>query len=71
MDGIGCEAIASARGLFDSEWMTGGRVVNTGRSQVVIVGGGFARLACALNLAKHHDVRVTLIDNRSYNLSPP
>jgi hypothetical protein len=35
------------------------------------VGGGFAGLACARNLAKHPDVRVTLIDKHNYHQFQP
>ena len=41
------------------------------RWHVVIVGGGFAGLACARNLAKHPDVRVTLIDKHNYHQFQP
>src|SRR6476660_417820 len=37
---------------------------------VVIVGGGFAGVACAKHLAKH-DVPVTLIDRHDYNQFQP
>ena len=39
--------------------------------RVVIVGGGFAGLACARTLAKHQDVRVTLIDKNNYHQFQP
>ena len=38
---------------------------------VVIVGGGFAGLACARKLAKSGDVRITLIDKNNYNQFQP
>lgn len=38
---------------------------------VVIVGGGFAGLACARKLAKSDDVRVTLIDKNNYTQFQP
>ena len=38
---------------------------------VVIVGGGFAGLACARKLAKSEDVRITLIDKNNYNQFQP
>jgi len=38
---------------------------------VVIVGGGFAGLACARKLAKSDDVRVTLIDKNNYHQFQP
>src|SRR5215469_13538380 len=34
---------------------------------VVIVGGGFAGLACARKLAKSDDVRITFIDKNNYS----
>ena len=39
------------------------------RQHVVIIGGGFARLASAVAL-RHAPVRMTLIDRRNYHLSP-
>ena len=41
------------------------------RTHVVIVGGGFAGLACARKLAKSDDVRVTLIDKNNYHQFQP
>ena len=38
---------------------------------VVIVGGGFAGLNCARKLAKHPDVRITLIDKNNYQQFQP
>jgi len=38
---------------------------------VVIVGGGFAGLACARKLAKSNEVRITLIDKNNYNQFQP
>ncbi|MGZ4561305.1 MAG: NAD(P)/FAD-dependent oxidoreductase [Mycobacteriaceae bacterium] len=38
-----------------------------GKRHVVIVGGGFAGLGCALRLARHDDVNVTLIDRNNYH----
>ena len=38
---------------------------------VVIVGGGFAGLACARELAKSHDVRVTLLDKNNFHQFQP
>ncbi len=42
-----------------------------GRRHVVIVGGGFAGLGCARQLAKHDHVRVTLIDRNNYHQFQP
>ncbi len=42
-----------------------------GRRHVVIVGGGFAGLGCAQRLAKHDQVRVTLIDRNNYHQFQP
>jgi NADH dehydrogenase len=39
--------------------------------RVVIVGGGFAGLNCARQLAKRRDVSITLIDRRNYHLFQP
>ena len=41
------------------------------KHHVVIVGGGFAGLGCALELAKHEDVHVTLIDRNNYHQFQP
>ncbi len=41
------------------------------KKHVVIVGGGFAGLGCARELAKHSDVRVTLIDKNNYHQFQP
>jgi NADH dehydrogenase len=38
---------------------------------VIIVGGGFAGLACARKLAKYPDVRITLIDKNNYQQFQP
>jgi NADH:ubiquinone reductase (H+-translocating) len=45
--------------------------VANGSSHVVIVGGGFAGLACARRLAKSADVRVTLVDRNNYHQFQP
>jgi NADH dehydrogenase len=37
----------------------------------VIAGGGFAGLACAVELAKHPDIRLTLIDRNNYQQFQP
>jgi NADH dehydrogenase len=42
-----------------------------GRRHVVIVGGGFAGLGCAQQLADHDDVRITLIDRNNYHQFQP
>ena len=41
------------------------------RKHVVIVGGGFAGMACARELAKSGDVQVTLIDRNNYHQFQP
>ena len=38
---------------------------------VVIVGGGFAGVGCARRLARHDDVRVTLLDRNNYHQFQP
>ena len=38
---------------------------------VIIVGGGFAGVGCARRLAKHRDVRVTLLDRNNYHQFQP
>ena len=40
-------------------------------TKVVIVGGGFAGVACARALAKHDDIHVTLIDKNDYHQFQP
>src|SRR5215469_8828335 len=80
MDGTDCEVIAVARWVYhseripgDSERIAGGRGMNNqdSKAHVVIVGGGFAGLACARTLGKSHDVRVTLIDKHNYHQFQP
>jgi NADH dehydrogenase len=44
---------------------------NGSRAHVVIVGGGFAGLACARKLAKSDDVRVTLSIRTTTTSSSP
>ena len=44
---------------------------NGSKTHVVIVGGGFAGLACARKLAKSDDVRVTLIDKNNFHQFQP
>jgi NADH:ubiquinone reductase (H+-translocating) len=44
---------------------------NQERKHVVIVGGGFAGLNCAKKLAKHPDLRVTLVDKNNYQQFQP
>ena len=41
------------------------------RLHVVVVGGGFAGVGCARRLARHDDVRVTLIDRNNYHQFQP
>src|SRR5262245_46859152 len=77
MDGTDCQIIAVARRLYSSPgdcWrIRGGRSVNIYGSKVhvVIVGGGFAGLACARKLAKSDEVRVTLLDKNNYHQFQP
>ena len=42
-----------------------------GRRHVVVVGGGFAGIACAQRLAKQDDVHVTLLDRHNYHQFQP
>jgi NADH dehydrogenase len=42
-----------------------------GQRHVVIVGGGFAGVGCARRLARHHDVRITLVDRNNYHQFQP
>src|SRR5215213_1249441 len=42
-----------------------------GRSHVIVVGGGFAGLGCVRKLARHADVRVTLLDRNNYHQFQP
>ena len=42
-----------------------------GNRHVVIVGGGFAGLGCAEELAEHEDVSITLIDRNNYHQFQP
>jgi NADH dehydrogenase len=53
--------------------MAGGKAVSTDYSKkhVVIIGGGFAGLACARRLAKSDQVRVTLIDKNNFHQFQP
>ena len=41
------------------------------QTKVVVVGGGFAGIACARALAKHDDIDVTLIDKNDYHQFQP
>src|SRR4026209_3033577 len=38
---------------------------------VVVVGGGFAGIACARELARHSNVRITLLDKHNYHQFQP
>src|SRR5271166_2864045 len=85
--GIQCRRRDQGRGLCPSSagalWSVPGRRAGKKRAvaqpapgaramkHVVIVGGGFAGLACARRLAKHPDVRVTLIDKNNYHQFQP
>jgi NADH:ubiquinone reductase (H+-translocating) len=40
-------------------------------AHVVVVGGGFAGLKCAMELAAHRDIRITLIDKNNYQQFQP
>src|SRR5215472_17928271 len=80
MDGTDCEVIAVARWVYhseripgDSERIAGGRGMNNqdSKAHVVIVGGGFAGLACARTLGKSDHVRVRLIDKHNYHQFQP
>ena len=42
-----------------------------GQRHVLVVGGGFAGVGCVRRLAKHRDVRVTLIDQNNYHQFQP
>jgi NADH:ubiquinone reductase (H+-translocating) len=42
-----------------------------GQPHVIIVGGGFAGLGCARQLAKHNEVQVTLLDRNNYHQFQP
>ena len=44
---------------------------NSSKHHVVIVGGGFAGLGCAQQLADHDDVEITLIDRNNYHQFQP
>lgn len=41
------------------------------QTHVVIVGGGFAGLQCAIDLAPHKDIRITLLDRNNYQQFQP
>jgi NADH dehydrogenase len=45
--------------------------LSEGQHHVVIVGGGFAGVGCARQLADHDEVRVTLIDRNNYRQFQP
>ena len=42
-----------------------------GQRHVIVVGGGFAGVGCVRRLARHRDVRVTLIDRHNYHQFQP
>ena len=42
-----------------------------GQRHVVVVGGGFAGVGCARELARRHDTRVTLVDANNYHQFQP
>ena len=42
-----------------------------GRLHVVVLGGGFGGVGCARELAKHEDVRVSLVDRNNYHQFQP
>jgi len=42
-----------------------------GKPHVVIVGGGFAGLQCAIDLASHKNIRITLLDRNNYQQFQP
>ena len=44
---------------------------STQPASVVIVGGGFAGLRCAMELAPHRQLRVTLVDQHNYQQFQP
>src|SRR5215469_6335887 len=73
MDGTDCKVTASTRRIYGSERTPGGQAVNNHnfKPHAVIVGGGFAGLACAHKLAKSDNVRVTLIDKNNYHQFQP
>jgi NADH:quinone reductase (non-electrogenic) len=45
--------------------------LNEGQRHVVVVGGGFAGVGVAKRLARHDDVRVTLLDRNNYHQFQP
>ena len=51
--------------------MTSDRRSGNDPARVVIVGGGFAGVGCAKELASHDDVHVTLIDRHNYHQFQP
>src|SRR5215813_15102423 len=73
MDRADCKVTAIACRIYYSERTPGGHAVNNHnfKPHVVIVGGGFAGLACAHKLAKSDNVRVTLIDKNNYHQFQP
>jgi len=45
--------------------------LNEGQRHVIVVGGGFAGVGAAKRLARHDDVRVTLLDRNNYHQFQP
>jgi NADH:ubiquinone reductase (H+-translocating) len=45
--------------------------VTNGQHRIVIVGGGFAGLKCAVDLAPHRDLSITLLDRNNYQQFQP
>ncbi len=51
--------------------MNAGDTGKAGTAHVVIVGGGFAGLKCAIDLAAHSEIAITLIDRNNYQQFQP
>jgi NADH dehydrogenase len=54
-----------------NEGQTGLCVGNRSSRHVVIIGGGFGGLACAIELGNAPDIAVTVVDRRNHNLFQP